>query len=245
MNNLSVSLNHSGIGGSLRGNLINHLCYADGLCLIALSSSGMQCLLDICDKYATGHQLTYNATKSFTLCFKPKHIKLGIPDFVLGKLVIPAVDKCKYLGIIISEANCDGDLKRQMRKYYANANMLLRKFSYCSPDVKCCMFKSYCATMYCSSMWFDSTVTSMKKLKIAYNNGLRRLLNLPKYNSASEMFVNLNISSFNELLRKFVFSFKTRIIESDNSLMNGIVTSTISLFSSIWAWWSDILDTHP
>ena len=50
--------------------------------------------------------------------------------------------------------------------------------------------------MYCSSMWFDSTVTSMKKLKIAYNNGLRRLLNLPKYNnSASEMFVNLNILS--------------------------------------------------
>ena len=94
-------------------------------------------------------------------------------------------------------------------------------------------------------MWFDSTVTSMKKLKIAYNNGLRRLLNLPKYNSASEMFVNLNIPSFNELLRKFVFSFKTRIIESDNSLVNGIVTSTISLFSSIWAWWSDILDTHP
>ena len=99
-----------------------------------------------------------------------------------------------------------------MRKYYANANMLLRKFSYCSPDVKCCMFKSYCATMYCSSGWFDSTVTSMKKLKIAYNNGLRRLLNLPKYNSASEMFVNLNIPSLNELLRKFVFSFKTRII---------------------------------
>ena len=80
-----------------------------------------------------------------------------------------------------------------MRKYYASANMLLRKFSYCSPDVKCCMYKSYSATMYCSSMWFDSTVTSMKKLKIAYYTGLRRLLNLPKYNSASEMFVNLNI----------------------------------------------------
>ena len=132
-----------------------------------------------------------------------------------------------------------------MRKYYANANMLLRKFSYCSPDVKCCMFKSYCATMYCLSRWFDSTVTSMKKLKIANNNDLRRLLNLPKYNSASAMFVILNIPSFNELLRKFVFSFKTRIIESDNSSVNGIVTSTISFFSSILAWWSDILDTHP
>ena len=94
-----------------------------------------------------------------------------------------------------------------MRKYYANVNILLRKFRYCSPDVKCCMFKSYCTcvTMYCPSMWFDSTVivslTIIKKLKIAYNNGLRRLLNLPKYNSASEMFVNLNIPYFSKVLR--------------------------------------------
>ena len=46
MNNLIVSLNHSGISGLLGGNVVNHLCYAD---LIALSSQGMQCLLDICD----------------------------------------------------------------------------------------------------------------------------------------------------------------------------------------------------
>ena len=56
--------------------------------------------------------------------------------------------------------------------------------------------------MCCPSMWFDSTVTSMNKLKIACKSGLRRLLNLPKYDSASEMFVNLNIPSFGKLLRK-------------------------------------------
>ena len=72
-------------------------------------------------------------------------------------------------------------------------------------------------------MWFVSTVTSMRKLKIAYNNGLRRILNLSKYNSASEMFVNLNIPSFDELLRKFVFSFRSRIQDSANSLVNDIV----------------------
>ena len=37
---------------------------------------------------------------------------------------------------------------------------------------------------------------SNEKNKIAYNNSLRRLLSLPKHNSASEMFVNLNILSF-------------------------------------------------
>ena len=92
-------------------------------------------------------------------------------------------------------------------------------------------------------MWFDSTVTAMRKLKIAYNNGLRRILNLPKYNSASEMFVNLKLPSFDELLRKFVYSFKGRIQDSCNSLVNGIVKSSVPLFSKIWVWWSDILYT--
>ena len=114
--------------------------------------------------------------------------------------------------------------------------MLLRKFSYCSPDVKCCMLKSYCFTMCCSSMWFDSTVTAIRKIKIAYNNGLGRILNLPKYNSASEMFVNLNIPSFDELLRKFVYSFKSRIQDSCNSLVIGIVKSSVPLFNKIWVW---------
>ena len=56
--------------------------------------------------------------------------------------------------------------------------------------------------MYCSALWFNSTKTELiTKLKIAYNNSLRGLLCLPKYNSASEMFGNLGILSFGELLR--------------------------------------------
>ena len=38
--------------------------------------------------------------------------------------VIPSVGLCKYLGILISVKNCDADLKRQMRKFYAYANMV-------------------------------------------------------------------------------------------------------------------------
>ena len=76
----------------------------------------------------------------------------------------------------------------------------------CSVNVKCYLFKTYCSTMYCSALWFNSTKTALTKLKMAYNNSLRRLLGLPKYNSASEIFVNLGILSFGELWRKFVFS---------------------------------------
>ena len=56
-------------------------------------------------------------------------------------------------------------------------------------------------------MLYNCTVTAMRKLRISYNNSLRRLLNIPKHNSASEMFVNLNIKSFGELIRDNIHSF--------------------------------------
>ena len=58
------------------------------------------------------------------------------------------------------------------------------------------------------------------------------------------MFVDFNILSFGEQLRKSVFSFRKRIINSDNSLVHGIVNFASPLFSKIWAWWSDILNTY-
>ena len=55
MDDLSLKLNCSGIGGIHRNFFINHLCYADDLCLISLSSSGMQHLLNICKEYMHSH----------------------------------------------------------------------------------------------------------------------------------------------------------------------------------------------
>ena len=88
--------------------------------------------------------------------------------------------------------------------------------------------------MYCSALWFNSTKTALTKFKIAYNKSLRRSLGLPKYNSASETFVNFGILSFGELLGKFVFSFKTRISVSNNSCLQtvqSIYNSENPLFS--------------
>ena len=101
MDNLSILLNSSNIGGRIGDQLINHLCYADDLCLISLSSAGMQQLLHICNQYAADHHLLYNGLKSFSMCFKPKTIKFNQPEFYLENRIIPSVTQCKYLGIMI------------------------------------------------------------------------------------------------------------------------------------------------
>ena len=41
MDDLSVALNSSGIGGNLGDAFLNHLCYNDDICLISLSSDNV------------------------------------------------------------------------------------------------------------------------------------------------------------------------------------------------------------
>ena len=69
--------------------------HADDLCLKSLSSAGMQKLLGICSEYAIDHSLTYNANKSFSLCFIPGTLKFDRPALYMDNLLIPSVSECK------------------------------------------------------------------------------------------------------------------------------------------------------
>ena len=81
MDDLSLMLNCSGIWGYEGTFFINHLCCANDLCLINLSSSGMQHLLNICNEYAFTHNFLYNGSKSSSLCFKKNKLKVSPPSF--------------------------------------------------------------------------------------------------------------------------------------------------------------------
>ena len=95
--------------------------------------------------------------------------------------------------------------------------------------------------MYCSTMWYNCIVTAMRRLRIAYNNSLRRLLGISKHNSASGMFVQLNIKSFRELLRNYIHSFMSRLQCSNNLILSFICENTVPIYSNIWTWWYDML----
>ena len=95
-----------------------------------------------------------------------------------------------------------------------------------------CAFKLVIHTLCQDDAGSAITVASVY---IQHNNCPMTLLNLSKYNSASEMFVNLNFPSFVELLRKCVLVLG----DSGNLLVNGIAKSSVLY---LVRWWSDILN---
>ena len=243
VNDLSVCLNKSGVGGSMNGTFVNHMLYADDICIISLSSSGLQQLLNICDDYCKLHDLVFNAKKSMCIYFSTTMNKhCGLPVIYLGNSVCQFVQEVKYLGVIIhSTMKTTIDVARQTRKFYLQANLLLRNFRHCSDDVKCALFQTYCTNMYCCQLWFNSTKSSIKKLSTSYNSVLRRLLCISKPYSASNMFVSRRIPTFAELLRKSVYRFSKRIESSSNSIIGACLSPLMFISSPIRKWWSSIL----
>ena len=67
---LSNILNNCTTGGFLGGKRINHMLYVDDLCIVGLSSAGLQNLLSICDNYYASHSITFNVRKSVCMFFK-------------------------------------------------------------------------------------------------------------------------------------------------------------------------------
>ena len=86
--------------------------------------------------------------------------------------------------------------------------------------------------------------TALKKLKLEYNNSLRRFMRLPWRYSASEIFVNLNIRSFDEMLRIFTFGFMSRVIVLNNVFISNIYTSLCRLYSNDWTEWDSLLHSN-
>ena len=124
---------------------------ADDLCIISLSSAGLQQLLVQCDDYCRKHSIIFNVGKSICMFFKSAvNRKCDTTDLFLSTKVIDFVQETKYLGVMLnSQLKTSINVSRQTRKFYAQANMLLQNFRYCSVDVKCMLFRSFCTNIYC------------------------------------------------------------------------------------------------
>ena len=182
---------------------INHVLYADDICLLAPTASAMQTLLDVCYEYGIDNDIVFNPIKSVCTVFKPKAYKLYLPTVFIGSDDLKFITESKYLGFTFSDSKSDDcDMLRQMRLLYAKSNKLLRTFSHCSTDVKITLFQSYCTALYCPYLWNDYKKSTFRKVRVAFNNAYRKIFGLPKRSSASTMYANNNICNFETTLKK-------------------------------------------
>jgi len=108
---------------------------------------------------------------------------------------------------------------RRVKCLYATGNMLISRFRKCSDEVKTKLFKSFFSNAYGSHLWCRYRQSIYKQSVVAYNNIYHKLFGVRRGVSISAICVNNNILLFGVLLRKSIFSFITRLYDSDNNLI--------------------------
>ena len=220
---------------------MNHVMYADDICLLAPSAIGLQRLLDVCFDFSISNDIMFNPIKSVCVVFKSKSNKLYCPTVSLDCDILEYTAHTKYLGFTFSmNAQDDDDMLRQMRTLYIRSNKLLRTFYHCSIDVKLELFRSFCTSFYCCYLWTAYKKSTFNKLRVAFNNAYRRVLGLPWRSSASAMYANFGIQNFEAVIRKSTFGFTQRLAKSTNSLIMAIESSWIVRID-IWDFWQKTL----
>ena len=107
------------------------------------------------------------------------------------------------------------------------------------------MFKSYCSSLYTSSLWCNYRSESLRKLCVAYNNVFRKITFLPRDCSASLMFATRDLPTCKMLIRKHAYIFMKSVAESRNVILHSIVRSDSLFTSPLWQHWRHLLYVHP
>ena len=220
VNFISSKLNQLDIGCYLNAVRVNHLVYADDLCLISPSIAGLRTLVGVCEAAGDYLSIKFNAEKTVCMRFGQPNYR-DIPFFPValrgGRLQF--VDQVKYLGhIILSNLSDSADMDKAKRSIYARGNSLVRKFAACSEDIKISLFRSFMTPIYCCHLWAHYTQRQYNAVRTAYNCIFRKFFQISRLESMRENFVRRRIPTLDEVIRKNTLSIFDRFTSSENTI---------------------------
>jgi len=117
LDELSIQLGSARVRCTVGNMVVNHLMFADDICVFSPSISGLQCLLNNCGDYAAEHVITFNCNNTIGVLFCPKKYKQPSPSNVfLNGVRAQFFDQMKYLGVWINGSlKDDDDIQRQVK----------------------------------------------------------------------------------------------------------------------------------
>ena len=137
--------------------------------------------------------------------------------------------------------NDEGDIRNHWKKFSTIGNVLIRKFGSFSDHAKRILFRVHCFAIYRGSLWTNFSVTGLCKPKVCHNDILRGLLGVPSRTNALETFARAVLDNKEVRVRKISFSSSTRVVNSQNLILDAIYSSHGFKQSRLYSRWISIM----
>jgi len=112
---------------------------------------------------------------------------------------------------------------------------------WCSPAVKNTLLRAYCMPLYACQLWSKFTQTSMKRLRVAYNNAYRIMHYISRNVSVRPHQVSHCVRTFDAMLGNNLYRFFMRCTSSSNFFIRSLQMSDAFYKSSFFLNYSTLL----
>ena len=225
MDGLLVKLRESGFGCYIGDLFLGVVAYCDDFLLLSPTRNGLQNLLQICEKYAEEHNISFSTnpdpskSKSKCIYFACGRDRKPV-EVVLNHQKLPWVSQVDHLGHIIHESGSqDVDCRKARGSYIGSSTELLGIFHFCSPLQKLSAVQTYCCSFYGSNIWNLFSEYACQTYR-SWNTTVKVCWNLPQ--PTHTYFVKNFSKEFNSvrvlLLRRFA-KFAQSILHSWNPMI--------------------------
>jgi hypothetical protein len=181
---LITSLRHSGIGCTIKGYWFGSFFYADDGTLLCPSISGLQKMVEICEKHANENNLEFstdpNPIKSKTKCIAfHRGAKLDLPAIYLNGDALPWCERVVHVGNTVHmNGTMEQDICEKRAIYIDRAMELNQEFMSSPNEVKLRMQRLYNSHFTGSPLW-NFSGGGFNKLCNSWNVNIRIMLDLP------------------------------------------------------------------
>ena len=122
--------------------------YADDIILLAPSKSSLTCMLQIAQKYATTHDILFNAAKSKYLTFG-KTNDCQDQHIIMDNIQIKCTSREIHLGNDLDSQNSDKYINNAISNLFVTFNSIMYNCHSARADLKYFLFKTYCQVLCC------------------------------------------------------------------------------------------------
>lgn len=216
------------VGCNIGGCMLNILCYADDMVLIAPTWRALQYLINCLHSLAANIDMSFNIKKTVCMMFKPccrrKIIYSEYPAFTVGGVELKSVNEFRYLGHIISNDSCDDlDIKREIKSLFTRCNVLKSRYMRCSFEVKVRLFKAYCFCLYGTGLWSNYSVRTMSLLRSCYNKCLKLFFGYSKYHSVTSILLESGLPCLQTLVLNARHNLHQALLKCENNIVKMVL----------------------
>ena len=217
---LTKLLREEAIGCHVKKLFLAVILFADDICLIAPTRSGLNKMIENCSFYCRRFGLSFNPIKSKVMIFSKRKLNTSLfaPIYLNGQSV-EYVNSIKYLGTtIISDPNFEFSARNDLVSFYRATNSILNVLHKPSEEVAMQLLYTNCVPIltYASAVKIFSA-KEMTSCTVALNDAIRKIVSFNRWESVRSLRESFGYKSLYEIFAAASKKFRDALPSHRNS----------------------------